>query len=81
MLGVGIGIDYALFIVSRFREELTRGMRAGGETEPGRGAASRGQVEDAVGAAIGAAAVADVLYLNIRERVTEFATLRALGWL
>lgn len=29
---------------------------------------------------IGAAAVADVLYLNIRERVTEFATLRALGW-
>ena len=52
MLGVGIGIDYALFIVSRFREELTRGMRAGGETEPGRGAASRGQVEDAVGAAI-----------------------------
>ena len=29
---------------------------------------------------IGAAAVADVLYLNIRERVTEFATLRAIGW-
>lgn len=29
---------------------------------------------------IGAAAVADVLYLNIRERVAEFATLRALGW-
>jgi hypothetical protein len=29
---------------------------------------------------IGAAAVADVLYLNIRERVSELATLRALGW-
>ena len=29
---------------------------------------------------IGAFAVADVLYLNIRERVTELATLRALGW-
>ncbi len=29
---------------------------------------------------IGAAAVADVLYLNIRERVAEFATLRAIGW-
>ena len=52
MLGVGIGIDYALFIVSRFREELTLRMRAGGNTESGRGAASRGQVEDAVGATI-----------------------------
>jgi ABC-type antimicrobial peptide transport system permease subunit len=30
--------------------------------------------------AIGAFAVADVLYLNIRERGTELATLRALGW-
>ncbi len=30
--------------------------------------------------AIGAFAVADVLYLNIRERLTELATLRALGW-
>lgn len=30
--------------------------------------------------AIGAFAVADVLYLNIRERVSELATLRALGW-
>lgn len=29
---------------------------------------------------IGAAAVADVLYLNIRERVAELATLRAIGW-
>ncbi len=29
---------------------------------------------------IGAFAVADVLYLNIRERASELATLRALGW-
>jgi RND superfamily putative drug exporter len=46
MLGVGIGIDYALFIVSRFREELTLRMRAGHKAD------TRGQVEDAVGAAI-----------------------------
>ncbi|MFI7487250.1 FtsX-like permease family protein [Micromonospora echinaurantiaca] len=29
---------------------------------------------------LGAAAVADVLYLNIRDRATELATLRATGW-
>lgn len=26
MIGVGVGIDYAMFVVSRFREELTRGQ-------------------------------------------------------
>ena len=25
MIGLGVGIDYALFIVNRFREELARG--------------------------------------------------------
>lgn len=36
----------------------------------------------AVGAvlALGVAAVADVLYLNVRERAGEIATLRATGW-
>ncbi|SCG34572.1 FtsX-like permease family protein [Micromonospora halophytica] len=29
---------------------------------------------------LGAAAVADVLYLNIRDRASELATLRAVGW-
>ncbi|SCG56253.1 FtsX-like permease family protein [Micromonospora inositola] len=29
---------------------------------------------------LGAAAVADVLYLNIRDRAPELATLRAVGW-
>ncbi len=45
MIGVGIGIDYALFIVSRFREELAR------RRTPGRPVSSE-QIEDAVGTAI-----------------------------
>ena len=29
MLGLGLGIDYSLFVVSRFRDELPRARRAG----------------------------------------------------
>lgn len=35
MMGVGLSIDYSLFIISRFREELERGMSAQG-LPPGR---------------------------------------------
>ena len=32
MLGLALAIDYSLFIVSRFREELERGRSVGGRT-------------------------------------------------
>lgn len=54
MVGVGIGIDYALIIVSRFREELARRQRPGEGDEWA--SWSRGaKVEDAVGVAISTA--------------------------
>jgi putative drug exporter of the RND superfamily len=46
MVGVGIGIDYSLIIVSRFREELARRPRGGDE---------EAQVADAVGVALATA--------------------------
>ncbi|WP_121433156.1 MMPL family transporter [Actinomadura pelletieri] len=46
MIGTGIGIDYSMFIVSRFREELAkRGVVRGGERRPD-------AVAEAAGAAI-----------------------------
>ena len=54
MIGLGVGIDYALFIVTRFRENLHKGhsiedvdddrhehRRAGGACSPGRRSSSR----------------------------------------
>jgi len=41
MLGLGVGIDYALFIVTRFREGLSRGMSV--EEAVGRAIATSGQ--------------------------------------
>ena len=54
MVGVGIGIDYALIIVSRFREEMARRPLRGGE-RPLREGEEEAQVADAVGVAIATA--------------------------
>jgi RND superfamily putative drug exporter len=52
MVGVGIGIDYALIIVSRFREELARSSpRAGARGTPD----EQARVADAVGVAVATA--------------------------
>ena len=45
IMGLGLAIDYGLFVVSRFREELRRGAAAGGEVS----------VEDAVARTMGTA--------------------------
>jgi putative drug exporter of the RND superfamily len=70
MVGVGIGIDYALIIVSRFREELAaRAHLDGDESE---------RVTDAVGAAI-ATAGRTILFSGVivALAITAMLTLRA----
>ncbi len=54
MVGVGIGIDYALIIVSRFREEFARQRAPGGEDTQTLGGEDA-RVADAVGVAISTA--------------------------
>jgi putative drug exporter of the RND superfamily len=55
MIGVGIGVDYGLFIVSRFREELARDERGlRGEQQPHAERELRGESER-VAAAVGTA--------------------------
>jgi putative drug exporter of the RND superfamily len=70
MVGVGIGIDYALIIVSRFREELARRAHTGGDESE--------RVADAVGAAV-ATAGRTILFSGVivALAVTAMLTLKA----
>ncbi|MEV4344371.1 MMPL family transporter [Actinoplanes sp. NPDC049596] len=57
MLGLAVGIDYALFVVSRYRHELAEGR---GSAVPQRKTDARSLQEEAVGRAIGTAGSAVV---------------------
>jgi RND superfamily putative drug exporter len=76
MVGVGIGIDYALIIVSRFREELARGGSRGGED--GQVPDEQVRVQDAVGIAL-ATAGRTILFSGVicALAITAMLVLRA----
>jgi RND superfamily putative drug exporter len=74
MVGVGIGIDYALIIVSRFREELARPRRPDDERPQG----EQERVADAVGVAV-ATAGRTILFSGVicGLAITSMLVLRA----
>jgi putative drug exporter of the RND superfamily len=70
LIGVGIGIDYSLFVVSRFREELAR--------EPANPRRERRRVARAVGAAL-ATSGRTILYsgMTVALSLTSLLVIRA----
>jgi RND superfamily putative drug exporter len=80
MIGVGIGIDYSLFIVSRFREELARRVQATDTltaADSPAHPATREQIDEAVGAAI-ASSGRTVLFSGVVVALA-LATLGLIG--
>lgn len=77
-LAVGVcALTLLLAVTLAFRGELVGSLLGDAISVHVRGV---DYVAAAVTVALGALAIADVLYLNIRERSGEFAVLRAIGW-
>jgi putative drug exporter of the RND superfamily len=82
MVGLGVGIDYALFLVTRHREFLKRGMSI--EESIGRAVATAGQASIFAGGTVVIAilgmAVAGVPFLSLRSRYfPHFSDSPAIG--
>lgn len=77
-LAIGVcALTLLLAVTLAFRGQLVGSLLGGAISVQIRGV---DYLAAAVTMLLGAVAVADVLYLNIRERSAEFATLRAIGW-
>lgn len=77
-LGIGVcALTLLLAVTLAFQGELVGSLLGGAISVQIRAV---DYVAAAVMMALGALALGDVLYLNIRDRATELTTLRAIGW-
>jgi RND superfamily putative drug exporter len=84
MLGLAVGIDYSLFIVGRFREELRRGATVGDAVETTVATAGRAVFFSGVAVVVGLLGLMSFSYMSLRSMgiggsvVVLFSVLSAL---